>query len=48
MENGLFAEEVGSTHQERGSAKLDPAGEYMKRALGETIYSFCKYFLNCN
>ena len=31
-----------------GINKLDPAGEYTKRDLGETGYSFCKSFLNCN
>ena len=28
--------------------KHDPAGEYTKRNLGETVYNFCKSFLDCN
>ena len=28
--------------------KHDRAGEYKKRNLGETVYNFCKSFLDCN
>ena len=31
-----------------GIYKPDPAGEYTKRNLGETVYSFHKSFLDCN
>ena len=31
-----------------GIYKPDPAGEYTKRNLVETVYSFCKSFLDCN
>ena len=31
-----------------GIYKPDPAGEYTKHYLRETVYSFCKSFLDCN
>ena len=36
------------TSSKQRSGTGDPAGEYTKRNLGETVYSFCKSFLDRN